>query len=163
MKSALSKRRSAKPDLAGLSRVLPEIQTLIEASRQHVVSTANLTLVWLYWNVGRVVTVDVQQNQKRADYGQRLIEQLSARLAEGYGRGFTAKNLWDMKRFYEAFQILQPLAGELADGKIIQPADGESSVKILPPVVAKSGDRIAIDFTKHSHLGCPNWLEVRAS
>jgi hypothetical protein len=67
--------------------------------------------------VGRVVTVDVQQNQKRADYGQRLIEQLSARLAEGYGRGFTAKNLWDMKRFYEAFQIIQPLAGELADGK----------------------------------------------
>jgi hypothetical protein len=29
MKSALSKRRSTKPDLAGLSRVLPEIQTLI--------------------------------------------------------------------------------------------------------------------------------------
>ncbi|MEI6781541.1 MAG: hypothetical protein WCQ21_11565, partial [Verrucomicrobiota bacterium] len=72
MKLALVKHRAAKPDLTGLNRVLPEIQTLIEASRQHVISTANLTLVWLYWNVGRVVTVDVQQNQKRADYGLRL-------------------------------------------------------------------------------------------
>jgi hypothetical protein len=103
MKSATIKRRVAKSDLDGLSGVLPQIQTLIEASRQHVASTANLTMVWLYWNVGRVITQEIQQNQKRAEYGERLIEQLSARLTKSYGRGFTAKNLWDMKRFYEAF------------------------------------------------------------
>ena len=68
MKLALVKPRSAKPDLPDLHRVLPQIQTLIEASRQHVVSTANLTLVWLYWNVGRVIAVDIQQNQKRAGH-----------------------------------------------------------------------------------------------
>ena len=67
MKPALIKRRAAKPDLSGLGQVLPQIQTLIEASRQHVVSTANLTLVWLYWNVGRVITVDIQKNAKRAE------------------------------------------------------------------------------------------------
>jgi predicted nuclease of restriction endonuclease-like (RecB) superfamily len=158
MKSALIKRSAAKPKRADLSRVLPQIQTLIEASRQHVVSTANLTLVWLYWNVGRVVTVDVQQNQRRADYGQRLIEQLSARLAEDYGRGFTAKNLWDMKRFYEAFQIIQPLAGKLADGRFLQPVAGETSVEMLPPVAAKSGGRITIDFSQHFRLG---WTHYR--
>lgn len=49
------KRRAASPDLPGFTRVLPAIQSLIEAARQHVVSTANLTLVWLYWNVGRVI------------------------------------------------------------------------------------------------------------
>jgi hypothetical protein len=107
---------------------------------------ANFTLAWHYWNVGRVVTVDVQQNPKRTDYGQRLIEQLSARLAEDYGRGFTAKNLWDMKRFYEAFQIIQPLAGVLADGKILQPAAGKSSMEILPPVAAESST---------AHIGQP--------
>lgn len=138
MKPALIKRQAAKPNLAGLRQVLPEIQTLIESSRQHVVTTANLTLVWLYWNVGRVITEDMQQNEKRAGYGQGLIEQLSARLVESYGRGFTTKNLWDMKRFYEAFQILQPLAGELTGGKIIQPVAGESSVEILPPLLAES-------------------------
>ena len=35
MKLALVKTRSAKPDLPDLHRVLPQIQTLIEASRQH--------------------------------------------------------------------------------------------------------------------------------
>ena len=172
MKLALVKHRAAKPDLTGLNRVLPEIQTLIEASRQHVISTANLTLVWLYWNVGRVVTVDVQQNQKRADYGQRLIEQLAARLAQDYGRGFTAKNLWDMKRFYEAFQIIQPLAGELASAHIgqppadesalpdiLQPVAGKSSKRpIRQPLAAESEDRIIIDFSQHFRLG---WTHYR--
>ena len=75
-KSVVTRRSAAKPDLSGLGQVLPQIQTLIEASRQHVVSTANLTLVWLYWNVGRVITVDIQKNAKRAGYGQQLIERL---------------------------------------------------------------------------------------
>ena len=158
MKSAVIKRRAAKPDLSGLSRVLPQVQALIEASRQHVVSTANLTLVLLYWHVGRVITVDMQQNQKRAGYGQRLIEQLSVRLVEAYGRGFTTKNLWDMKRFYEAFRIIQPPAGDLAGGNIIQPVAGQSSVEILPPAVAESADRITIDFAKHFRLG---WTHYR--
>jgi len=45
----------------------------LSPSRQHVVSTANLTLVWLNWNVGRVITQDIQQNQKRAGYGDQLL------------------------------------------------------------------------------------------
>ena len=94
MKAVIAKRHSASPAVTGLNRVLPEIQALIEASRQHVVTTANLTLVWLYWNVGRVITEDIQENRKRANYGQQLIEQLSVRLARDYGRGFSAPNLW---------------------------------------------------------------------
>jgi len=47
MKPVLARRHAARLDRTGLSRVLPQIQSLIDASRQHVVSTANLTLVWL--------------------------------------------------------------------------------------------------------------------
>jgi hypothetical protein len=56
MKPILAKRHAVRLDTAGLSRVLPQSQSLIAASRQHVVSTAIPTLVSLYWNVGRVVT-----------------------------------------------------------------------------------------------------------
>jgi hypothetical protein len=89
MKHPITKRRSAASDLPGFTRILPEIRTLIDTSRQHVVSTANLTLVWLYWNVGRIITQDIQKNSKRADYGEQLLEALADKLTALYGKGFS--------------------------------------------------------------------------
>ncbi|MCF7764667.1 MAG: DUF1016 N-terminal domain-containing protein [Verrucomicrobia bacterium] len=98
--------------------------------------------------MGRVITQDIQQNEKRAGYGQRLIELLSARLVESYGRGFTTKNLWDMKRFYEAFQIIQPLAGE-SSVEILPPLLAESSsAQICHPLAGKSSKRLLSDRLK---------------
>ncbi len=101
MKSALIKHLAAQPDLKAVRRVLPQILTLIEASRQHVVSTANLTLVWLYWNVGRVITDDIQQHSGRADYGEQLLQSL-AHFVRGLFRGFilSIANHIRVKRFF---------------------------------------------------------------
>jgi hypothetical protein len=100
---------------------------LIEASRQHVISTANLTLVWLYWNVGRVITQGVQKNQKRADYGEQLLQKLGAALRAKYGGGFSLRNLRDMRRFFECFEIRQPLSAEFEAATILPPVAAEST------------------------------------
>ena len=47
MKRLPANPRTQELEVTGLDRILPEIKALIESSRQHVVSTANLTLVWL--------------------------------------------------------------------------------------------------------------------
>ena len=91
------------------SKVLPEIRSLIETSRRHVATTANLVLVNLYWNIGRVITQDIQNNEKRAGYGKQLLERLAEILTREYGKGFSVSNLNDMRRFFELFQILQAL------------------------------------------------------
>ena len=172
MKRAIATRSTGTLGGRGLSRVLPQIRTLIEASRQHVVSTANLTLVWLYWNVGRVITEDIQQHPGRADYGEQLLQSLATHLTEQYGKGNSISNLWDMRRLFEAFHIAQPaavdfqtkaipqpLAVELPGAQILQPLAVKSSARpIRPPVVAKSDDRLTIDFARHSHLG---WTHYR--
>ena len=129
-----------------ISQVLPEIRQLVEAARRRVVSTANLTLVWLNWNVGRVIAVDIQKNRSRADYGEQLIEALSARLIKEYGAGYSARSLLDMRRFHEHFKILPPLGTE---------SIGEN---IPPPLVAESDSRLTVDFRKHSHL---SWTHYR--
>jgi len=41
--------------------ILPEIRSLIEISRHHAAVTANLALVNLYWNIGRIITQDIQK------------------------------------------------------------------------------------------------------
>ncbi|MBW1705704.1 MAG: DUF1016 family protein [Deltaproteobacteria bacterium] len=147
-------------------KVLPEICSLIETSRRHVATTANLVLVNLYWNIGRVITQDIQKNEKRAGYGKQLLERLAEALAKEYGQGFSLRNLRDMRRFYEYFTIRQALPAEFGNvGKRQALPDELSSSKTpdkpsqkrqAPP--AESKGPLTIDFRSHSHLG---WTHYR--
>ena len=128
------------------AKILPEIRSLIEVSRHHVAVTANLALVNLYWNIGRIIAQDIQKNEKRAGYGDQLVEEIARELTKDYGSGYSAKNLWDMKRFFSAFKILQALPGESSNAAILQALPGES------------GSPITIDFQRHFYLG---WTHYR--
>jgi len=110
-----------------LPTILPEIRSLIEISRHHAAVTANLALVNLYWNIGRIITQDIQKNEKRAGYGEQLLDSLAKSLIQEYGRGYSVSNLNDMRRFYEDFQILQTLSVESSETKIRQPLVNKSS------------------------------------
>src|SRR5512135_1243254 len=83
--------------------ILPEIRSLIEISRHHAAVAANLVLVSLYWNIGRIITQDIQKNEKRAGYGEQLLSNLAGELIKDYGQGYSARNLRDMRRFFEGF------------------------------------------------------------
>ena len=112
-----------------VAHVATEIRDLIESARSHVSMTANLALVSLYWNIGRIIAQDIQRNEKRAEYGGQLIEQLSIVLTHDFGLGYSVANLWDMKRFFSCFEILQTASGESSPPTILQPLAGESRFK----------------------------------
>lgn len=165
--------------------ILPEIRSLIEMSRHHAAVTANLALVNLYWSIGRIITQDIQKNEKRAGYGEQLLNNLAKELIKDYGQGYSAHNLRDMRRFFESFAIWQAVPAKLPKGKIQQAVPAKSSnCGILQPLTAESlgksirqtvsdqfrngqilqaasvesTERIPIDFAKHFHLG---WTHYR--
>lgn len=178
--------REAKPIKKRiLPAILSEIRSLIEMSRYHAAVTANLALVNLYWKIGQVITQDIQKNEKRAEYGEQLLDSLAKSLTQEYGRGYSVSNLNDMRRFYEGFQILQtlsvesseanirqPPANKSSDSQILQPLAAESIArqigqkvsdqfhkqKILQALPAESSHRILIDLSKHLRLG---WSHYR--
>ncbi|MEI9476930.1 MAG: PDDEXK nuclease domain-containing protein [Deltaproteobacteria bacterium] len=154
-----------------LPAILPEIRSLIEVSRHHAAVTANLALVNLYWNIGRIITQDIQKNEKRAGYGAQLLSTLASELAKEYGQGYSKINLQDMRRFYEYFRIDQTVSDQFDSGKIdqtlsnessgqtLQTVSGESSPRpILQALPAESSEHILIDFRQHFHLG---WSHYR--
>lgn len=155
-----------------LPTILPEIRSLIEMSRHHVAVTANLALVSLYWNIGRIVTQDIQKNEKRAGYGEQLLESLAASLTREYGKGYSRANLQDMRRFFEIFEICQTVSNEFDKGpirqtlsselpphRILQTLPGESSsAAIRQALPAESSDNILIDFQRDFSLG---WSHYR--
>jgi predicted nuclease of restriction endonuclease-like (RecB) superfamily len=152
--------RQAKPVNAKvLPSILPEIRSMIEWSRHHVAVTADLTLVNLYWNIGRIVTQDIQRNAKRAGYGEQLLVFLADALIRDYGKGYSRANLQDMRRFFDAFEICQTLSSESEGVKICQTLSNKSTDgDILQTVSGESSKRIRIDFDKHFRLG---WSHYR--
>jgi predicted nuclease of restriction endonuclease-like (RecB) superfamily len=97
---------SSPPDSTGPAtaddRLLGDIRALIEAAREQTARAVNSALVGLYWHIGKRVREDVLR-EERAEYGQRIVETLSARLTAEYGRGFDRRNLFHMIRFAEVF------------------------------------------------------------
>jgi predicted nuclease of restriction endonuclease-like (RecB) superfamily len=115
-------------------------------------------LVNPYWNIGRVITQDIQRNEKRAEYGSQLLERLAEYLTKEYGRGFSKINLQDMRRFYEHFQIDQTVSDLLALPEKDQTASDQSFPLKTSALLRRSTERLPIDFRKHFTIG---WSHYR--
>ena len=92
--------------------VINEVKRIIEESKKKVVSYVNTTLLFTYWNIGKLI-VEYQGGLERAKYGDKLIERLSIELTEEYGSGFDIRKLNRMKLFYSLFPIWETVSPKL--------------------------------------------------
>ena len=155
----MTKRRDLKPKTP-VSDILPEIRSLIESSRYRVAATANLELVSLYWNIGRVVTSKIRTEGMQTGYASALIEAVAEQLTQ-YGRGFSISNLWDMKRFFDAFKILRTVSGVNDLEALRTPSGAPGHLKQISRTPSgKSDVRIEVDFTKHHYIGWSHYVQL---
>jgi len=70
-------------------------------------------MVKAYWQIGKIIN-EVQDGNKRAEYGRELINELSKNLTIDYGKGFDKSNLSRMRKFYSLFNNLDALRQELS-------------------------------------------------
>lgn len=86
-------------------------------------------MVHAYWLIGREIVQELQGGEARANYGEKLVEDLSNRLTERYGKGFSSQTLWKYRLFYQAYSnrnpILSPLGIELASPQQSSPAGSQ--------------------------------------
>ena len=64
-----------------------------------------------YYNVGKLL-IEAQGGEKRAKYGDGLINEYSKRLTIELGKGYSTRNLKNMRNFY-LFQKGQPLVAQI--------------------------------------------------
>lgn len=89
-----------------------DIKLLVEESRNRVYKTVNTEMINLYWNIGKIIVV-MQDGNKKAKYGDYLIKELSIRLTNKFGKGFSIPNLKRMRQFYNCFPIGSTLLNQL--------------------------------------------------
>ena len=108
--------------------ILTDISNVIDAARRTAARSVNCAMTAAYWMIGRRIVESEQKGQARAEYGEELIERLAADLSSRYGRGFSVRNVWQMKAFYLAWPIPQMSSAESEGREIVQTASAESSL-----------------------------------
>ncbi len=116
--------------LSAYTSVLTEILTLMQQSRRTVAHSINSIMTTTYWEIGRRIVEYEQGGAQRAGYGEYLMKRLAADLATQLGRGFSQRNLEQMRRFYQTWSIPQALSAE-SDSNRCFPLPWSHYVKLM--------------------------------
>lgn len=83
-----------------ISSILGKICSLVIASRKAAAWNVDTIQVLTNFSIGRIIVKHEQAGKRRAEYGQKVLHELSARLTKEFGRGFSEDNLSHMRKFY---------------------------------------------------------------
>ncbi len=79
---------------------LKSVSDLLAKSKNRVKTAINLTMVYTYFEIGKMIVEEEQKGRDRAKYGKYLIRELSNHLTARFGKGFSESNLKAIRRFY---------------------------------------------------------------
>ena len=89
------------------------IKEILTTARNRVYHTANSAMVRAYWEIGKSI-VEKQGGETKAEYGTKLLRELSKQMTTDFGKGFTVTNLSYMRQFYLTFPNYHALRDELS-------------------------------------------------
>jgi len=92
----------AKPD--ALTPLVAEVRNLIQSARRGVASVVDTFQVMTNFEIGRRIVEHEQKGAKRAAYGKELLGELSLRLSDEFGKGFSVSNLQLMRKLFLSYQ-----------------------------------------------------------
>ena len=88
--------------------LMDRVVTILDQARTNVLRAVNSNMVIAYWLIGREIVQALQGGEDRADYGSRLLAELSESLKQRYGRGFSVTNLKYFRTFFQAYANRTP-------------------------------------------------------
>ena len=82
---------------------LEDVSNVLEKARKSAKTAVNLSMVYAYYEIGRMIVEEEQHGENRAAYGKQILKELSAYLTGAFGKGYSAENLKLMRRFYNIY------------------------------------------------------------
>ena len=84
-------------------KFLQSISQILDKARKHAKTAVNLSMVYAYYEIGKMIVEEEQQGENRAAYGKQLLKKLSEYLTEQFGRGYSVGNLKNIRQFYKVY------------------------------------------------------------
>src|SRR5439155_24190800 len=145
MKTRTLARRSRDYDA-----MFNHVVQLIDGARSASARAVNAIMTATYWLIGRRIVEFEQRGKVRAEYGAELLKQLAADLSTRYGRGFSERNLEQMRLFYLGWPISQtPSAKSQTEARLlVSPAKSQT----LSAELAKPATRFLLPWSAYVRL-----------
>lgn len=89
-----------------------QIRNLLDQARGKVFQQVNKTMVLTYFEIGKLIVEKEQGGNMRATYGKQILKELSKRLISEFGKGFSLRNLEQMRQFYFIYSKTQTASAE---------------------------------------------------
>lgn len=96
-----------------IDSLFDNIKDMVINSRNRVYSTVNTEMLNLYWNIGKTI-MEIQKGDERATYGDAVLDKLSQKLTNEFGKGFSSRNLRTMRKFYLMYPIWKTVSAKLS-------------------------------------------------
>lgn len=90
--------------------IFQQVVELLQNARQQVLRTVNSTMTITYFEIGRIIVEEEQNGKDRAEYGKQLLKSLSQQLTKEFGKGFSIRNLEQIRQFYLIFSKSESLS-----------------------------------------------------
>lgn len=87
-----------------IDSLFDNIKDMVINSRNRVYSAVNTEMLNLYWKIGKTI-MGIQKGDERATYGDAVLDKLSQKLTNEFGKGFSSRNLRTMRKFYLMYPI----------------------------------------------------------
>jgi hypothetical protein len=90
-----------------------DIIHLIKQSRTNAIKAVNAELIIFYWNIGEYISKKIEQSE----WGDSVVTELAnfIQTQEPEIKGFSDKNIWRMKQFYEIYKDFPKLSALLRE------------------------------------------------
>lgn len=99
--------KSNEIDTVVKDEFLKSVSDVLTQARKKAKTAVNLSMVYAYFEIGRMIVEEEQQGKNRAAYGQQLLKELSAHLTKTCGKGFSVGNLKNIRQFYKVYSTDQ--------------------------------------------------------
>lgn len=124
------------------TNLFQQVAVLLKNAQQQVLRTVNSTMVFTYFEIGRMIVEEEQNGKVRADYGKQVLKGLSQQLTKEFGKGFSLSNLEQIRKFYMIYSKSETLL------RISQIQNSQSVIVESESTIPQS---LIVEFKKFDH------------
>lgn len=111
------------------SKLFGKIVGLLNEARKFIAKNVNQTIVLTYFEIGKLIVEEEQEGKERAKYGKSVLKDLSQRLTDEFGKGYSVYNLERMRNFYLVFR--NRIKENEKSALVMQNSDEEKSASVM--------------------------------
>jgi predicted nuclease of restriction endonuclease-like (RecB) superfamily len=128
----MAKRKTKIQIKDNYSNLFNDVRVILQTARKVSARSINSILTSAYWLVGQRIVEYEQNGTDRAVYGAGLLKRISSDLSTKFGKGFSERNLEQMRLFYLTFPISQTVSAKSSSNLVqaIQIQHTPSSISV---------------------------------